>query len=249
MRTTLSITALLLVGALAAQDSGPATSLSSAGSTRPSAPSGEVPIGTVILWWGNADSLPEGYELCDGTLPAKGSVLNIRKPDLRDRFVKGPQDGTAYRPETAVAGGRNQGSAATTGRHALTTNEIPAHAHPIPHTHDVAAHAHPMVAHDHPIGSHTHVIGAWSTVNFQAGNQQVTLLTQGSQDSSQPPSGGATDSGGAGSTQPGGGGSTGPATPGQSGTNATSAAGHSHDLPGGDHRPAFLEMLFIVRVK
>jgi hypothetical protein len=240
MRTTLSITALLLLGMLAAQAPGPATSLS---------PSGEVPLGTVIMWWGNADSLPDGYELCDGTLPAKGSVLKIRKPDLRDRFAKGPQDGTAYRPETALAGGRNQGAAAVTGRHVLTMNEIPTHTHPIPHTHDIAAHSHPIAAHDHPIGGHTHVIGTLTTVNVQAGNQQHTVLTQGSQDSSQPPSGGATGSGGAGSTQADGGGSSGPATPAQSGANATSGAGHSHDLPGGDTRPAFLEMLFIVRVR
>lgn len=247
MRTTLTFAALLMFGTLAAQGpgQGPGPSTES-----PALASELVPIGGVIFWWGEADALPSGYELCDGTLPVtKDAVLRIRKPDLRDRFAKGPSDGTSYRPQTAQSGGRNQGGATTTGRHVLTANEIPAHTHPIPHTHDVSAHTHPVAAHDHPIGVHTHVIGAWSTVNVQSGNQQVTALTQGNQDSSQPPSGGATGAGGAGATQSGGGGASGPATPAQSGNNATSAAGHSHDLPGGDNRPAFLEMLFIIRVK
>jgi hypothetical protein len=248
---TLTFALLLMLGSLAAQAPEPVPASSSRPDPADTTLSSElVPVGAVILWWGDANALPDGYELCDGTLPVtKNAVLRIRKPDLRDRFVKGPSDGAAYRPETAQSGGRNQGAANTTGRHVLTANEIPAHTHPIPHTHDAPAHTHPLAQHDHPIGGHTHVIGTWATVDFQSGNQQVTTLTQGGQDSSQPPSGGTTGAGGAGATQSGGGGPTGPATPAQSGSNATAAAGHSHDLPGGDNRPAFLEMLFLIRVR
>src|SRR5262249_54747593 len=50
-----------------------------------------VPVGGVIMWWGTVSSVPAGFELCDGQFPTtSGSLLQGRKPDLTDRFVKGP---------------------------------------------------------------------------------------------------------------------------------------------------------------
>ena len=40
-----------------------------------------VPSGVITMWWGEADNIPPGWALCDGT--------NNLKPDLRDRFVVG----------------------------------------------------------------------------------------------------------------------------------------------------------------
>lgn len=52
----------------------------------------DIPIGGVILWWGAKEDIPPGFELCDGQNPTTdGAALKGKKPDLRDRFVKGPQ--------------------------------------------------------------------------------------------------------------------------------------------------------------
>lgn len=49
-----------------------------------------VPVGGVIMWWGSIASLPENFEICDGSAPVTtGATLVGIKPDLRDRFVKG----------------------------------------------------------------------------------------------------------------------------------------------------------------
>jgi len=40
----------------------------------------EVPVGGIIMWYGDPNSLPDGFELCDG---------NDGTPDLQDKFVKG----------------------------------------------------------------------------------------------------------------------------------------------------------------
>ena len=43
-----------------------------------------IPSGAIIMWAGTLASIPSGYSLCDGT---NGT------PDLRDKFIKGWQDG------------------------------------------------------------------------------------------------------------------------------------------------------------
>ncbi|MEW6355699.1 MAG: hypothetical protein AB1696_05200 [Planctomycetota bacterium] len=56
----------------------------------------DIPVGGVIMWWGAKDEIPPSFELCDGQSPTtEGAVLKGKKPDLRDRFVKGaqPDDG------------------------------------------------------------------------------------------------------------------------------------------------------------
>jgi hypothetical protein len=59
-----------------------------------------VPSGTIMMWSGPAEAIPEGWRLCDGTAGT---------PDLTDRFVRG---------------------AARTGEpHALTSGEADEHRH------------------------------------------------------------------------------------------------------------------------
>lgn len=67
-----------------------------------------LPSGAVIAWHGNANSVPSGWTLCDGT---NGT------PDLRDKFVLGA--GNSY------AVGATGGEAEVT----LTTSQMPAHTH------------------------------------------------------------------------------------------------------------------------
>ena len=59
-------------------------------------------VGQVIMWYGNVNNIPAGWQLCDGT---NGT------PDLRDRFVVGA--GTTY--ALGATGGATQSSAGTTG--------------------------------------------------------------------------------------------------------------------------------------
>lgn len=73
-----------------------------------SALGGGVPCGSILMWSGKADSIADGWALCDG----KNGT-----PDLRDRFVVGA--GKAYN-----AG--DQGGAASV---TLTVDQMPSHNH------------------------------------------------------------------------------------------------------------------------
>ena len=69
---------------------------------------GGIPSGLVAMWSGEADAVPDGWALCDGS---NGT------PDLRDRFVLGA--GSSY--SVGDKGGEET--------HKLTTSEIPSHSH------------------------------------------------------------------------------------------------------------------------
>ena len=77
---------------------------------------GSVPVGTIVLWRGAANKIPDGWALCDGS-----SVNGNQTPDLRGRFVVGynPNDGDYNSP------GKTGGEKA----HKLTVNELPSHNH------------------------------------------------------------------------------------------------------------------------
>ena len=76
-----------------------------------------TPYGTIAMWYGAVDAVPNGWHLCDG---AGGT------PDLRDRFIVGA--GNSY------AKGASGGEAS----HALIVAEIPGHTHAEPsHTHNI----------------------------------------------------------------------------------------------------------------
>jgi hypothetical protein len=53
----------------------------------PAAP-GSMPLGTVVMWWGDAtkEKLPHGFELCDG---GWSDILKRDRPNLIERFVRG----------------------------------------------------------------------------------------------------------------------------------------------------------------
>ena len=52
------------------------------------------PVGTIVAWSGGSNSLPTGYQLCDGTTPVTTELQLVvgvgnTVPDLRDRFIIG----------------------------------------------------------------------------------------------------------------------------------------------------------------
>ena len=103
--------------------------------------SAQLPVGTVIMWYGNLGSLPTGYQLCDGT---SGT------PDLRDCFVYGAGGSVAL----GVTGGNNYNTLSTTAAgghfHYANTTNAGIHSHTISantagHTLDITE----MPAHRH----------------------------------------------------------------------------------------------------
>jgi len=75
---------------------------------------GTIPIGGIILWYGDTNTIPGGWVLCNGT-----TNNNLTTPDLRNRFVVGAGAGSQY------AVGNTGGLDTVT----LTTNQIPSHTH------------------------------------------------------------------------------------------------------------------------
>jgi hypothetical protein len=94
-----------------------------------------VPSGCILMWSGSVASIPANWALCNG--------LN-GTPNLQDRFIVGAgysygvgAQGGSNVAGTTAAGGHShttdvQGThshGGSTGQHALTVDEIPAHAH------------------------------------------------------------------------------------------------------------------------
>jgi len=77
-----------------------------------------LPKGAIMMWAGTLNSIPPGWQLCDGT---NGT------PDLRDRFILG------------VSTGENPGATGGSHFYTLTTDHLPPHSHSITadgnHTH------------------------------------------------------------------------------------------------------------------
>jgi hypothetical protein len=93
---------------------------------------GEVHPGVIIMWSGALNSIPAGWELCDGLHST---------PDLRDRFI------------LSVAAGQDPGG--TGGNHSLilSASQIPAHTHDSIDTAPAGGHIHDVetsVDGDHP---------------------------------------------------------------------------------------------------
>jgi microcystin-dependent protein len=85
-----------------------------------------LPAGVITMWSGSVATIPSGWVICDGT---NGT------PDLRNRFIVGA--GSTY--AVGATGGSTAASTTssngahthtgTTGGHALTVAEMPAHTH------------------------------------------------------------------------------------------------------------------------
>lgn len=114
-----------------------------------SLPSQGVPVGGIMLWYGDADSVPSGWAICNGqTVPRSSGAGTIQTPDLRGRvavgvspdFPFGSAGGAASRTLTTQAAGDHAHSALATaaGEHshggetgstALSVGQIPQHYH------------------------------------------------------------------------------------------------------------------------
>jgi hypothetical protein len=106
-----------------------------------------APVGLIALWYGSSASCPDGWAVCDGSSVAKSDGSgNITTPNLVDRFVvgaggtladQGETGGAATYAVTTASGGAHSHATSggahthtgTVGGTALTTAQLPAHAH------------------------------------------------------------------------------------------------------------------------
>lgn len=106
-----------------------------------------IPVGGIILWYGDTGSLPTGFELCDGSaISTQGALLSGIKPDFRGRFPRG----ATTEPAGGLGGSDSLTIPATnTEETALTTSQIPTHSHGIgSHVHSINPHTHSATVSD-----------------------------------------------------------------------------------------------------
>ena len=125
-----------------------------------------LPIGSVIMWYGDTVAIPAGWSICNGT---NGT------PDLRDRFIMGAgSSAMGGQTDTFANGVKNFASAETSTigdhTHTGTSNEGGIH------NHDGFVGGHVLTTNEIP--SHTHTpIARTSTVNFSDGGVYGMLAT------------------------------------------------------------------------
>jgi hypothetical protein len=119
----------------------------------------QVPVGGIILWWGAAADIPEGFEACDGkAVVTKDAVLRGNKPDLENKFARGAPDWRRFIPQAYKGGGGDTFTLDSVAKgleieeHALTSKHLPKHHHAA----GPLAHSVTTLDHTHPGGAHTH---------------------------------------------------------------------------------------------
>lgn len=104
-----------------------------------------IPVGGVIAWYGDLNTIPAGFKICDGAehtyTDGEGNQKTIRVPDLRGRFIMGMGWGTTKWNDTGGLrytnneqvrntglGGSHTHSVSTPG-HSLVNDELASHSH------------------------------------------------------------------------------------------------------------------------
>jgi microcystin-dependent protein len=104
---------------------------------------GTVPLGGIVIWSGNASTVPPGWALCNGETTA-----GFKTPDLSARFIVGFDDAgvpNAYtQPGDLSTNGTTEGNVGGNESIVLTINQMPAHSHTATASSD---------------GSHNHSVG------------------------------------------------------------------------------------------
>ena len=82
-----------------------------------------LPVGSIIMWSGDSDTIPANYAICNGQ-----TIGEVTTPDLRQRFIVGA--GSTY--QVGNTGGATSTSVTATFTvvsHAITADEMPIHTH------------------------------------------------------------------------------------------------------------------------
>lgn len=100
---------------------------------------GSIPVGGIIMWSGDPNTLPAEWRLCNGIggyTDAFGVARGI--PDLKGRFVVGYDDDSGTLPYVSKV--ENYGTVGNTGgetAHSLSSAEMPPHVHNMTHNHTI----------------------------------------------------------------------------------------------------------------
>ena len=229
----------------------------------PAALAAIVPLGIVASWFrpNLALAIPTGWKVCDGSVVPEGEhgwgVGGVTLPNLVNRFILGAAlTGTGTTPNTPPVESAAGGSHIQTFPHTHTVND---------HSHVVNAHAHTVDAHSHVGPVHAHGIGhdgghTHFTHEAWRGNSNVHAVHPGSGDAYDEnfafqrhghtlDAAGLHNHGGATGVAAG---TTEASAPGTSSVSpGTSAVGLTTNSTngGGDIRPAFVGLLYIIKVR
>ena len=180
-----------------------------------------VPVGAIVAWWGTTSNIPEGFELCNGNAPTTaGATLTGNKPNFLGRFPRG--SASADVKTSPLIGGTDSVDANVTGGTPLSTDQIPPHSHP--HNISVVAGG----------GGHQHSYPVKFTATAAGGYSTWIHRSDVPDDANTP-----TNLGGQHNHDIAGG----------ILNNSSLGLAHTHSVPGFDNRPAYLEVLYIIRVK
>ena len=192
-----------------------------------------VPVGAVVAWWGTTSNIPPGFELCNGLAPTTpDATLTGNKPNLLGKFPRGSANDDVK--TSPLTGGVDTLAATVTGGKQLGPSEMPSHTHG--NTLATAS-----------AGSHTHLgyirystsAGSGATLPYNISYRASASEAKVGSDEIYVESGGA-------HTHPITGGISYAGGPGPDGALGVA---HTHTIPSYDNRPAYLELLYIIRVK
>ena len=102
-----------------------------------------VPVGTIVVWGGDVDTIPDGWKLCNGRSLSKnkfkelygaigkawgGSGNKFNLPDLRGRFIRGVDSATGRDPDAMKREACNKGGNKT-GVGSIQEDTVQEHSH------------------------------------------------------------------------------------------------------------------------
>jgi microcystin-dependent protein len=148
-----------------------------------------LPVGTVLAWAGETQSIPSGWMLCNGKALSKnvykelfaaigtswgGGAAKFNLPDLRGRFLRGEDGGSGRDPDAKKRSPSQPGGSAT-GVGSVQDDSLQNHAHDqAPHYH-LYTHA-GTAAFITDLGSGT---GVYKSESFQAGSGEAKAKIYG----------------------------------------------------------------------
>lgn len=133
-----------------------------------------IPMGTIIMWYGQASEVPYGWTLCDGK-ESIATIVNgqpgpqIKVPDLRNRFVVGGES-DVYEDFTGrfIGPGSTVASESTATRGGLKNSVIVNHSHNV----DFTGNPLPLHYHDYIDPKHNHDNPPYDRI-LQPGNSRA----------------------------------------------------------------------------